>query len=288
MLSACKESKSADEESRYDALMTEYSERRTVTASENGVKQYQFYAPLLEGYTAGKEPYREFRKGIRMKTFKKDSSGEVDVTLTANYAIYYENRKLWEAKGNVVVKKFDGKELYTEQLFWNDVTNKIYSNVDSKIVEPDGETYVSGFESDEEFRYWSAREVDGKMEMEFTPTPPDSTAMAERDSLEAARNKTMERVEKPKKQSIVPPRPVRPASSGAGKSTSERNIEQKRARDSVMRQRLAAPPRTSTSEKTEERALKPQTLTGGNPSTPVGGKLQPRRQRVQPKKNNEE
>ena len=42
--------------------------------------------------------------------------------LTANYAIYYENRKLWEAKGNVVVVKSDGKNLYTQQLFWNQQT----------------------------------------------------------------------------------------------------------------------------------------------------------------------
>lgn len=183
LLSACEQASEGQQSDPIEKLMTEYSENRTIIATENGVKQYQFYTPLLEGYTAGDEPYREFRRGIHMITFKKDSSDQVDVTLTANYAIYYEKRKLWEAKGNVVVKKFDGKTLYTEQLFWNDVTNKIYSNVDSKIVEPDGETYVSGFESDEEFRYWSAREMDGRMEVEFKPTPPDSTATEKPDSI---------------------------------------------------------------------------------------------------------
>lgn len=179
MLSACEQREAPSHEAPAETLMTEYSENRTIISTENGQKQYQFFTPLLEGYTAGDEPYREFRRGIRMVTFQKDSTNLVDVTLTANYAIYYEKRKLWEAKGNVVVKKFDGKTLYTEQLFWNDITNKIYSNVDTKIVEPDGETYVSGFESDEEFRYWSAREMDGRMEVEFTPTAPDSTAVAE-------------------------------------------------------------------------------------------------------------
>ena len=78
-----------------------------------------------------------------------------------------------------MVKKSDGKELYTEQLFWNAITKKIYSNVDSKIVQPDGEFFVSSFESDEEFRYWSSREMDGRMEVEFRPVEPaDSTAAA--------------------------------------------------------------------------------------------------------------
>lgn len=191
LLSACQEPQRPVQETPAEKLMTEYSENRTIIATENGKKQYQFFAPLLEGYTAGDEPYREFRRGIRMTTFQKDSTDLVDVTLTANYAIFYEKRKLWEAKGNVVVRKSDGKTLYTEQLFWNDITNKIYSNVDAKIVENGGETYVSGFESDEEFRYWSAREMDGRMEVEFTPTAPDSTAVQEPNSSVESKQKVV-------------------------------------------------------------------------------------------------
>lgn len=177
-LSSCEEKESAGEEAQpMEQLMTEYSENRTVTTTLNGKKKYIFFTPLLEGYTAGKEPYREFRKGVKITTFNEDSANVVDVTLTANYAIYYEKRKLWEAKGDVVVIKADGKKLYTEQLFWNATTKKIYSNVDSKIVQPDGEFLVSGFESDEEFVFWSAREMDGHMEVEFSPTEPDTTAV---------------------------------------------------------------------------------------------------------------
>lgn len=242
LLSACHQEQQGEELSKYDALMTEYSENRTIIASENGVKQYQFFAPLLEGYTAGKEPYREFRKGIRMTTFKKDSSGEVDVTLTANYAIYYENRKLWEAKGNVVVRKFDGKTLYTEQLFWNDVTNKIYSNVDSKIVEPEGETYVSGFESDEEFRYWSAREMDGRMQMEFEPTRPDTTAMTDKESPAAERAEKSAAPSKPSSSSKQVIQPTSGASAPKqGLTSTERSRLKRQQRDSLMRQRLQAP-----------------------------------------------
>lgn len=101
-----------------EALMTEYSEHLSVIMSENGRRSYFFKAPLLEGYTLVKEPYREFRKGIEITTYQDDSLTTVDAVLTANYAIYYENRKLWEAKGDVVVVKSDGKTLYTQQLFW--------------------------------------------------------------------------------------------------------------------------------------------------------------------------
>ena len=112
--------------------------------------------PLLEGYSLAREPYREFRKGVKITTYQNDSLTTVDAVLTANYAIYYENRELWEAKGNVVVEKSDGKTLYTQQLFWNARTKKIYSNVDSKIVQNNGrDVFIGeGFESDEEFKDW--------------------------------------------------------------------------------------------------------------------------------------
>jgi len=132
-------------------MLSEYSENLSVIKSENGRRSLLFETPLLEGYTIGKEPYREFRKGIRVTTYEDDSLSTVDVVLVANYAIFYENRNLWEARGDVEVRKADGKTLYTQQLFWNLVTKKVYSNVDSKVVEAGGRNvaYGEGFESDE-------------------------------------------------------------------------------------------------------------------------------------------
>lgn len=90
----------------------------------------------------------------------------VNATLVANYAIYYENRKLWEAKGNVVVTKSDGTKLYTQQLFWNSITKRIYSNVDTKVV-TDTDTFIGeGFESDEELKDLHFRRFKSKMRVD--------------------------------------------------------------------------------------------------------------------------
>lgn len=98
LLYSC-DKESVAEEPNDEALMTEYSEHLTMTNTENGRKSYVFTAPLVEGYSLAKEPYQEFRKGVDIVTYQKDSTGAVDATLTANYAIHYGNRKLWEAKG---------------------------------------------------------------------------------------------------------------------------------------------------------------------------------------------
>ncbi len=176
--------KPADEKSAQgdESLMTEYSENLKVVMSQNGRRSYLFETPLVEGYQLAREPYREFRKGIKITTYLDDSMSSVDAVLTANYAIYYENRELWEAKGNVVAEKVaDDKTLYTQQLFWNARTHRIYSNVDSKLVQNGGRDVLLGesFESDEEFKDWQLRRSKIRMEVEMKVTETDSTAQAD-------------------------------------------------------------------------------------------------------------
>ena len=167
LLFSCEREEEPESESQIEMMMTEYSENLSVVMSQNGRRSYHFKTPLLEGYSLAREPYREFPKGVEMTTYKNDSLSSVDAVLTANYAIHYETRDLWEARGNVVVEKSDGK--------------KIYSNVDSKIVQNDGrDVFIGeGFESDEEFKDWRFRRMKGRMEVEVKPNESDSTAVAE-------------------------------------------------------------------------------------------------------------
>lgn len=116
LLFSCEREEEPESESRIEMMMTEYSENLSVVMSQNGRRSYHFKTPLLEGYSLAREPYREFPKGVEMTTYKNDSLSSVDAVLTANYAIHYETRDLWEARGNVVVEKSDGKKLYTQQL----------------------------------------------------------------------------------------------------------------------------------------------------------------------------
>ena len=177
LLFSCGNAEATTDGANNETLMTERSENLSILMSENGRRSYHFKTPLLEGYTLAADPYREFRKGIRITTYQSDSLSTVNAVLVANYAIYYENRELWEAKGDVVVEKADGTKLYTQQLFWNSKTGRIYSNVDSKIVKGTDVFMGEGFESDEELKEWRFRRMSGKMFVNMEPTEnPDSTA----------------------------------------------------------------------------------------------------------------
>ncbi len=158
-----------------ETLMTQKSDTLTLIYSENGVKQYRFYTPLMERYELAREPYMEFRYGIDIVTY--DSLDNPESTLVSDYAIYYENRKLWEARGNVVATGQDDRTLYTQQLFWDQQTGRVYSNVDSKVVQ-DGDVFIGeGFESDDKFQNWTFRNYVGRITVDTTPTQrSDSTA----------------------------------------------------------------------------------------------------------------
>ena len=200
LLFSCKSNQKGVEES-LDAIKTEESENLTIIMSENGRRSYLFKTALLEGYMLGRDPYREFRKGINITTYQDDSLTTVNAVLVANYAIYYENRKLWEAKGDVVITKHDGTRLYTQQLFWNSMTKRIYSNVDTKLVTDTDEVIGEGFESDEEMNEPRFRRWKGKMQVDTEQMRKD---MKEGDdSAESAEQSKAEQSEPEKKEPEV-------------------------------------------------------------------------------------
>ena len=167
-----------------ETLMTESSENRTITMMENGKRSYTFTSPLMEGYRLATNPYQEFRRGIEMTTYT-DSLSLPEVTITANYAIYYERQKLWEAKGNVVVIRRDREEgdttvkglteVYTQQLFWNATTKKIYSNVDTKVLQSDGWHFGVGFDADDDLKNIHFRRYSSEIEFDVSESEQSDT-----------------------------------------------------------------------------------------------------------------
>lgn len=153
-----------------ETMITQQSDTLTMVNSKNGTKEYRFWTPLMERYEFARSPYMEFRYGINIITF--DSLGAEASKLRADYAIFYENRELWETRGNVVGTGADGRQLFTQQLFWDQKTDKVYSNVDCKIVDG-GDVFVGeGFESDSEFKEWVFRESEGRMWVDASQGEP--------------------------------------------------------------------------------------------------------------------
>ncbi len=190
LLFSCSGEKST-KEVNMQTMITQQSDTLTMVYTKNGVKEYRFWTPLMERYEFARDPYMEFRRGINIVTF--DSLGGDDSKLRADYAIFYEKRELWETRGNVVGESADGRKLFTQQLFWDQKTDKVYSNVDCRIVDGDDEFVGEGFESDSEFKDWVFRESEGRM---WVDASQSENPQPKSDSDVKAEQKETQKVEK--------------------------------------------------------------------------------------------
>lgn len=122
-------------------------------------------APEMNRFTMNKEePYIEFPKGIDVEFYSKEE--EIQSTLEANYAIYYEAKELWEARHNVVAVNKEGEVLNTESLFWDEKKKLIYSDKFVKITTVDEVIFGEGFEANQDFTDWKIRKVTGTLYIE--------------------------------------------------------------------------------------------------------------------------
>lgn len=185
MLYSCAERRDKNDDD--ESMLTQQSDSLTIIQSSEGHREFVFKTPLMERYELAREPYMEFRRGVEITTYD-DSTGLEESNLVADYAIFFEKRELWEAKGNVVARNADGQTLYTQQLFWNQSTHRVYSNVDSKVVQGQDVFIGEGFESDDKFEKWSFRKFTGKLTVDPSVTEqPDSVATADgKSNAEAA------------------------------------------------------------------------------------------------------
>ena len=125
-----------------------------IAFTDSGYLRWKIYAPEISRYESKDNPYIEFPRGIKIIDF--DREGKTESRLTANYAIYYQKDQLGEAKNNVVaIKETTGEELYTEQLFWDQKAETVYSNTFSRIINNQG-THIGekGFEAKQDLSRW--------------------------------------------------------------------------------------------------------------------------------------
>jgi len=129
--------------------------------SDSGMIKIEIIAPELNKFDNVEEPYAEFPKGIKVNFY--DDAGNVQSFISAGYAIYNENERLWEARKNVQAKNFEkGEELNTEKLYWDEQSRMIYSDEFTKITNPDGVFYgQSGFEADQDLSRWKLKSSRG-------------------------------------------------------------------------------------------------------------------------------
>jgi LPS export ABC transporter protein LptC len=144
-----------------------------ITYTDSGRIQGKIFAPEVNKYDRGEEPYVEFPKG--MKVLFYDSLERPTSYIKANYAIYYEKKQLWEARNQVVVEnQVNHDKLETEQMFWDQKEEKIYSEKFTRLTNSDGISYgEGGFESRQDMSKWRLKGSSGTLNVTNNITGPE-------------------------------------------------------------------------------------------------------------------
>ena len=118
--------------------------------SESAKVQIKLVSPLLIRYE-GTDPYLEFPEGFIVYFY--DTNLNVKSTISADYGISHEKDKIMEARYNVVVVNVEKNEkLNTEELFWDQAKEIIYSNKFVKVTRDDEVITGDGLKADQTFQ----------------------------------------------------------------------------------------------------------------------------------------
>lgn len=121
--------------------------------SDSGVIKYRIVTERWEVNTVRNPSRWIFEKGLFFEQF--DEKFHVQLYIQCDTAYYYDQKKLWELRSRVSILTKDGLRFTSQQLFWDQASHELYSNVPSRLVTPDRTLEGTYFRSDERMtRYY--------------------------------------------------------------------------------------------------------------------------------------
>ncbi len=133
-------------------------EHAMVYYSDSAVIQLRMEAPLVERYASEDDPVTYFPKGVKAVFYGK--TGKEEATLTAQWGARYEKKDLWEVRGKVTYVNVSGEKIQTEQAFWNERKEQIYSDKYTRFTDANQNVLIGekGFDAKEDLSEWKMRQ----------------------------------------------------------------------------------------------------------------------------------
>ena len=144
--------------------------------SDSGVIRYKIVAEEWYIYDKTDPSKWSFEKGLYLQKF--DQKFHVDASIQADTAYFYDQKKLWELKGNVFIRNQRGDRFYTELLYWDQITHKIYSPIHVKIEGIDRRLEGADFTANEEMTDYLFHKASGALPMADKQANNDSIKRA--------------------------------------------------------------------------------------------------------------
>jgi len=119
----------------------------TTLISDSGIIRYRIQTAVWQIYDKAEPSYWEFPSGIFLERFNEELI--VDASLCSDYAIYNQPEQRWRLEGNVHALNLEGEEFVTEELYWDQKTERIYTDSLITVTKTSSVIVGIGFESDQ-------------------------------------------------------------------------------------------------------------------------------------------
>lgn len=144
-------------------LPLEKGKNITIIYTDSGWMKAKVVAPALQRFATATRNETELPEGVSVTFFNRNQQPESFIS--ARYALRYDREHKMVAKKDVVLVNIKGDTLRTEELFWDETEQKIYSNQSVRITTPDEIILGKGFESNLDFSKYRIKEISGIISM---------------------------------------------------------------------------------------------------------------------------
>jgi LPS export ABC transporter protein LptC len=145
--------------------------------SQGGKMRARLTAPVMNRYLTD-SPYIEFPKSLHVDFY--DSTLTIESQLSSKYGRYKQTEQKVFLRDSVVVFNIKRDTLRCQELWWDQNSERFYTDKPVQIHQPDKIIFGKGLEADQSFKWYILKEITGELLIPkggFAP-PPVSDSLA--------------------------------------------------------------------------------------------------------------
>lgn len=141
----------------------------TIIMSKNGRVEGRLFAKDFIRNDVAKPPFTDIKNGLKLEIY--GDSMNVESTLTARYARYYEAAGNIIVRDSIVIINKKGEKLSTEELVWNQKLEKFYTEKFVRITTATQVIYGDGMEANQDFTWYRIHNIKGILQVNKSDVP---------------------------------------------------------------------------------------------------------------------
>ncbi len=148
-----------------DSLSVETARDVKIVYTDSAVLRAKIFAATMKRFPQAEQAKTEMPDGVKAQFY--GPSGQIQSTLTANYAISYDDEERIVMRDSVRVLNSSDEEIKTDEMIWDKEERRIYSDKGVRVRIRDEKILIGeGFDSNESFTKYRIKRLTGTIRLD--------------------------------------------------------------------------------------------------------------------------